>query len=89
MKLNAMAFANAVAAVAAIIYVACRLLVAIIPGFLTRVFNSWVHTVDFSRIGSGGSLTFGAFVLGLVSIVVVAWVVDYLFAVIYNSFIKT
>ena len=88
MKLDATSFANAAAAAAGIIYLACRALVAVAPGFLMRIFNSWVHTVDFGKIRTSGGMTLGSFVLGLVSIVVVAWIVDYLFAVIYNGLIN-
>lgn len=87
MKLNAKAFANASAIIVGILYVVCVGLTVVAPDFLISLGNSWFHAIDLAKI-QGVDVTFGSFLFGLVSIVIVAWAADYLFAVMYNSFIK-
>lgn len=82
------AFAHAAATVAAGAYVVCRLLASIAPNFLFAVGQSWFHTVDLSAIRGAGGMTFGAFVLGLVSSVAAAWVGAYALAELYNRWAK-
>lgn len=79
--------ANAVAATTAIIYVACRLLVGLFPDFMFSVGQSWFHGITLTQKGAW-SLTSSAFMLGLISSTVFAWFVGYLFASLYNSFLK-
>lgn len=84
---NPMATANAAGATTAIVFVACRLLVGIFPGFMFTVGQSWLHGIALTQYNSW-NLTISGFVLGLVSSSVFAWLVGYLFAVIYNTFIE-
>lgn len=85
--MKAVPFANSLAAVSAVLYVVCRVLAVVAPGFLTALFQSWVHTVDVSSLVSrpGGA---GEFVFGLVSLVAVAWVFGYAWAWMYNKWSK-
>ncbi len=87
MKLDAKAFANASALIVGIFYVICVGLTIVAPNFLISLGNSWFHAIDLAKIKSI-DVTFGSFLFGLVSIVIVAWVADYIFAAIYNSLIK-
>ena len=87
MKLDAKAFANAAALIVAAIYVVCVAVVAIAPDFFLSIANSWIHALDLTKI-KDINITAGSFIWGLITIVIVSWVVDYFFAVAYNSLIK-
>lgn len=82
-----MATANAAGVTTAVIFVACRLLVGVLPDFMFTVAQSWFHGVTLTRLDTW-NLTTSAFILGLVSSTVFAWLVGYLFAVMYNKFIE-
>lgn len=87
MKLDAKAFANGSAIVVGALYIICVVLVAIAPDFFLRVTNSWIHAIDITKI-KNVRISSGSFFLGLISIVAVAWLVDYFLAVVYNSLVK-
>lgn len=80
-------FANSLTAVSAVLYVVCRVLAAVAPGFLVGLFQSWVHTIDVSSLTSRPS-GFGEFIFGLVSLAVVTWVFGYAWAWFYNRLSK-
>lgn len=82
-----MATANAAAGVVAILYVACRILVGVLPDFMFAVGQSWFHTIQFTQADTL-NLSGGMFLLGLVSAAVTAWLIGYLFAILYNKFIE-
>ncbi len=86
-KLNEYIVANALAVTTGIVYVACRLLVGIFPDGMFRVAQSWFHGIALSRLGSW-NLTNETLILGLVSSAITAWVVGYIFAKVYNAFVK-
>ncbi len=79
-----MATANAAATTVGIIYVVCRLLVGLFPDLMMSIAQSWFHGLT---LGSW-NLESGSFIIGLISAVVSAWIVGYLFAISYNSFAK-
>lgn len=80
-------FANSLTAVSAILYVVCRVVAGVAPGFLTGLFQSWVHTIDVSSLVSRPSGS-GEFVFGLVSLAVVTWIFGYSWAWLYNKLSK-
>jgi hypothetical protein len=82
-----MALANAAGVVTAGVYVVCRVLVGTFPGMMFGVTQSWFHGMELRRFDAAG-LSAGAFITGLVTSVLVAWLVGYLFAVAYNYFDK-
>ena len=86
MKHNLMATANALAATVGFIYVACALLVAVMPGFFRTIAASWFHGWNMEVLWTGEPR--GNFVLGLISAMAGSWVVGYVFAWTYNKFIK-
>jgi len=85
--LNSKAFANAITIVSLTVYVVCRVLAQIAPGFLLKVSRSWFHTFDWGINGQTqmdlGTFIFGAVVLGLLS-----WVTTYATIELYNKFAK-
>lgn len=85
---NSNVMANAVTTVAVAAYVICRLLASIVPNFLFAVGNSWFHTITLDAAKTETSLTVGMFILGLVSLAVVAWLFTWAVAELYNRWEK-
>lgn len=83
MNLNSTALANAAAATAAVLWVACSLLVVLLPGAMMSFTGHMIHldlqTHAWTMNGTG-------FVYGLLLWVVAAWVTGWLIAVFYNRF---
>lgn len=87
MKCNPTTAANAAAATAAVIYVACALFFMVAPGLSMAITKTWFHGIDISLIDAR-TTTFGSFILGLVTATIGAWIVGYIFAFFYNKFAK-
>ena len=87
MKHNVSATANAAAVSIGIFYVLCRLLVGLFPGLMFAAAQSLLHGMALTQVGTW-NLSVGNFILGLITSMVSAWVVGYIFAVSYNSFAK-
>jgi len=87
MKHEPKAAANAAAVTVAVLYVVCRIAVSIFPDLAMSVTQAWFHGLELSKV-SGWSLSMDSFILGLVTSVVSAWLVGYVFATAYNYFAK-
>jgi len=87
MEHNPIATANASALTAALIYVVCFLSVALFPDLALTVAKSWFHGVELIG-GSAWSASPVSFILGLLTLVGGAWLVGYIFAGIYNYFVR-
>ncbi|MEK7061092.1 MAG: DUF5676 family membrane protein [Patescibacteria group bacterium] len=83
MKLKETAWANASAISVGVVYLVCAAFVAILPGLSKLVMQSWFHGINFENLWTGAAR--GNFVLGLISAVIGAWLVGYLFAGLYNK----
>ena len=81
------AIPNALAVTTAIIYVVCRVLVGLFPDVSFAIAESWFHGIEISKLGAW-NLTMSAFVIGLISSTITAWVVGYIFIKVYKSFTK-
>lgn len=79
--------ANAAAATTAVVFVVCRVLIGLFPDLSFTIARSWFHGIELTRLGSW-NLTASSFVLGIVSATITAWVIGYLFAFLYNWFLK-
>lgn len=88
MKHDPLTTANAVGVTTAIVFLACRFLIGLFPDLSFTIAQSWFHGIELTKLGSW-NLTTEAFVLGLVSATIGAWLVGYLFATLYNFFIKS
>ena len=86
--LKPIAFANAVAAVSLVLYVVCRVISLIAPDFLFAIGSSWLHTFSIDSMRATVSLDLGTFVLGAVSLGVLAWVTAFGVAYLYNQWAK-
>lgn len=87
MKHQPIVTANAIAATTAIVYVFCRILVGLFPDLSFAIAQFWFHGIALSRLNSW-NLTTESFILGIVSSTITAWIVGYIFANIYNYFLK-
>lgn len=87
MKHEPNATANALAITVAILYVVCRIAVALFPDLAMSVAQSWFHGLELSKV-SGWNLSMGSFILGLITSTAGAWLVGYIFASAYNYFAK-
>ncbi|MEK7101402.1 MAG: DUF5676 family membrane protein [Patescibacteria group bacterium] len=87
MKHEPNATANAAAVTVAVIFVVCRLAVALFPDLAMTIAQSWFHGLQLSKV-TGWDLSLGSFILGLVTSTGGAWLVGYIFASTYNYFVK-
>ncbi len=87
MKHNPTATANAAGITTAIVFFVCRAAFVIAPDLSMNIGKSWFHGIDISLIAAQ-NVASNSFFLGLISATVGAWLVGYLFAVIYNKFVK-
>lgn len=85
--LNSVAFANALTAVSLVVYIVCRALAQVAPGFLFSVAQSWFHTFDLTSRGQSG-MSAGSFVFGAIVLAILTWVAGYAFVELYNRLAK-
>lgn len=83
--LNAKAFANATTAVGVIVFIICRLIAWIAPNFLFQIGQSWFHTIQLESSQMSNSVSVGILLLGLVSAVIVTWLITYGTISLYNK----
>lgn len=76
------------AATIAVIYLVCVAAVVLLPDLSLTIAQSWVHGLDLSKIYAL-NVTFGSFILGLVTSTAGGWLVGYVFASVYNYFLKS
>lgn len=86
--LNAKAFANAVAVVTAVFYIACAVLSFIAPDLIFIISRSWMHTINLEAVKAPFNPDIVTFVWGIATISVLAWVTTYATIYLYNSFKK-
>jgi hypothetical protein len=81
--------ANATAVTIGIVYVACRVLVLLMPNLFLAIARTWFHGIDIGKIAAvSNAANLGSFVLGLITSAGAGWAVGYLFAKTYNYFLK-
>lgn len=88
MKLNSLALANALATVSLAAYIVCRVASLVAPDFLFVVGQSWFHTINLSATKGGDLLSLNSFLVGAISISVLAWITVYATAELYNRLTK-
>ncbi|MEK7597266.1 MAG: DUF5676 family membrane protein [Patescibacteria group bacterium] len=88
MKHNPISTANAAAVTVAIVYIVCRVGVSLFPDLSMTIAQSWFHGIKLTQI-SELNLSLGSFVLGLTTSTIGTWLVGYLFAKLYNYFLKS
>lgn len=83
-KLHPHPVGGALAVVAGIIYVVCAAAVKLWPTGTVQFFGDWFHGIDITKIAGVKALTFGAFVRGLLEVLIFAYLVGALYAWVYN-----
>ena len=83
-ELNPKRVSLSLAAVSGILSAVCALLIAVAPQFTVNLFGAVFHGVDLTKIQK--TMTLSSAVLGTIEVIVLALVVGWLFAKIYNSF---
>lgn len=81
------AIPNALAVTTAIVYAVCRLFVSLFPDASFAITQSWFHGIALSKLGAW-DLTFGSFILGIISSAVTAWIIGYIFVKVFAFFRK-
>lgn len=83
-KLNPNVVALSLGFTAVIVYSVCLILVALLPLETIVTFTNYlVHGIDFSNIAVKNITTIGA-VIGLIEAFIMAWIIGYIFASVYN-----
>lgn len=83
-KLNSKRVAFSLSSVSGIVYLACTILIAIVPRETVKIFRYLFHGIDISKIATTPTLI--GTLIGLVEIVILALIAGWLFAKIYNKF---
>ena len=83
-KLSAKKVALALAGVSAVVYIVCALLIAVAPAFTVSIFGALFHGIDISEIAMQ-NISLGRTILGFIEIIVLALVVGWLYAKMYNK----
>ncbi len=87
MKFNEKAFANTLAVFVSVVYLFCRLGIALFPQFSMTIARSWFHGFDMERFWAPRAFA-EDFILGLVTAAFFSWIAGWLFASFYNYFSK-
>lgn len=75
MKLEKMAIANASALSSTLLWIFCSLGVVLMPGFVESIRSAMMHGSTTEAL----SITFGSFLMGGVTIIIISWIWGYLF----------
>ena len=87
MKHNVSATANDAAVTMGVFYIICRVFVGLLPGLSFGIAQSLLHGMALTQVGTW-NLSTSNFVLGLLTSIASAWIVGFVFATTYNSFVK-
>ncbi len=87
MKHNPIATASAAAISVGLFFILCRILVGLFPTLMFVIAESLLHGMALTQAGNW-NLSPGLFILGLLVSMFSTWAIGYIFAVVYNQFIK-
>ncbi len=88
MQLNATKLANAAAITTLILYVVCTLFVAVAPQLSMTILTGAMHLPSAADALGEVNVTLGGFLLGLIPLVIYAYVGAYLIVTLYNRSMK-
>ena len=83
MEINKNKFSSAAALTASIWYILCALIVAFLPSTAASLFSWMAHLVNVEE-----GIAFPEVIYGFIEILVLAYVTAYLFASLYNRFLR-
>ncbi len=88
MTLNRQKLALASAATFGVAYLVCAVFVIVAPDFALQLLGWVAHIVNVDKFAGDVAITFGGVVVGLIEVVVYAYLVAWLFAWFYNRFTR-
>lgn len=86
-KKNINATGIALALTFLIVSIVCLLLVLIAPGFTLKLFGSFMHGIDITKIAVTPSISINT-ILGIIAVAIGGYLIGVIFAAIYNKFAK-
>lgn len=84
-KLNPKVVSFSLASASGILSVVCAILLALAPEATLKFFGSIFHGADLTKIAS--PVTLSGVIMGLIAVVIVAFVSGWIFAAVYNYFL--
>jgi len=84
--IRTIAFANALATVAAAGSVVCAILSLLAPDFVMGIAQTWPHLLNLELIRATTSPGVGSIITGVITFAIVAWLWGYAWAWTYNRF---
>ncbi|MEK7078262.1 MAG: DUF5676 family membrane protein [Patescibacteria group bacterium] len=88
MQLNAKKFASAAALTVGILYIVCAIFVALWPDFAMQLLGQVAHIVNVDKFAGDVAITASGVIAGLVEVMIYAYVSSWIFAGLYNRFVK-
>jgi len=89
MELDKNKFSLAAAVTMGVVYVVCAVFVWLWPDFALQLFGWLVHLVNVEKFAGDVAITTTGLIVGLVQILVYAYVGAYIFAWLHNRFMKS
>lgn len=86
--LNKSKFSLAAMLTVAILYIACAVLVAILPDFSLKLLGWVAHIVNVEKFAGEVDVTAGGLIVGLLEVMIYTYVASWIFAGLYNRFSK-
>lgn len=81
-------FAQNIAGVSGVVYIACALFVALFPGLSLSLMSALTHLNLSVAFGGGMRVAFGGFISGLIQVLLYSYVLAHLFAWALNRSAK-
>lgn len=82
------ALASAVALVGGTAFVICGILAYLAPDLLFGVVSNWFHAMSLEAVRTTEPMSFGTFVLGVITFSAYIWVLTYAGTNVYNKLAK-
>lgn len=88
MKFNTKALALAAAATTGLAYVICAVFVALFPALSVKILGAMLHLLNLEQLLGEANVTLGGFLVGLLPLVLYAYLGAWLFGWVYNRVAK-
>lgn len=88
MELNTSKFSLASLITAALLYAVCVIFVAIAPDLAIKILGGLIHAVNVSQFIGEASVTLSGIFLGIIPVLIYSYFGAFVFASIYNKFIR-
>jgi len=88
MELDKNKFSLAAAGTMGIVYVVCAVFIKLAPDFALQLFGWLVHLVNVDKFAGDVAITAVGLIIGLVQILVYAYIGAWIFAWLHNKFLR-